>query len=428
MFSSYSVVRRLIESNFIRSVATMLTGNVAAQFIGLLAAPVITRLYSPEQFGIMVFIQAVAGAFSVIACFRYRSAIVLPKEDSEGYNLFILSMFTVIITSSLLMLFILLFIDPIANITGFQGYKNYLLFIPLVVACSSVKDVLVYFHTRLKKFRIIAISTFLVPFVTASTKIIAALLFTASAFWLIVGNALGSIAAAMFLVYFIVGLFPEIKNNVNLANMKIVARNYRRFPQYNMPTNFVNNISQSLPVFLLTFFYSNEVVGFYGLASLILKRPVSLMSQSLGKVFLQKSSEIQNQGGDLYISLKKTTLGLVAIGFLPFFLLTLGGKWIFGYIFGINWAEAGLYAQVLAPWLFIALINRPSNQIYIVKQKLRFLMYFNYLLIIVRLFSLYLGYLIFHDALYTVLLFSISGVVMNLYFIFNAFVITRKGN
>ena len=79
-----------LKGKFVQNVSILLTGNIAAQAIALLAAPVITRLYQPDDFGIMTFIQSVAGIFTVIACMRYRYAIVLPKEKEEGYTLFAL--------------------------------------------------------------------------------------------------------------------------------------------------------------------------------------------------------------------------------------------------------------------------------------------------------------------------------------------------
>ena len=222
------------------------------------------------------------------------------------------------------------------------------------------------------------------------------------------------------------GKLLEIIKNINVARLRQSAYKYREFPKYNVPTAFINSISQNLPVLLFSYFFSQEIVGFYGLAKMVLQRPVGIMSQSVSKVFLQKSSEIQNQGGNLYNNLKKTTLGLAAIGVIPFVILTIAGKWIFGFVFGKEWLEAGLYAQALAPWLFLLLINQPATQTYIVKQKLRFQLCFNCINVFMRFASITAGFYIFHDAFYSVLLFSATGVFINIFFILYAFKIVQK--
>lgn len=427
LVSKIPLAKRITESKFIQNVATMLAGNITAQVVALLAAPIITRLYSPDDFGIMTFIQSSAGIFAVIACFRYRFAIVLPKEDEKGYNLFVLSLLAVVITSVIILILIFLFRGFITEKSSIAEYEWYLLFIPAAVFAASTSDTLVYFHTRLKNFKLISVSTVLMPFATAGTKIGAGLLFSASAFWLLLGNIMGPIISGIFLSLFIASAFPEIRKNVNLTDIKRCAREYYKFPRYNMPSEFINSMSQNLPVFLFAYFFSQKVVGFYGLANMILRRPVGVMSQAISKVFLQKSAEIENKGEDLYVNLKKTTLGLIVIGIIPFAVFTVAGEWIFGFVFGEEWAEAGLYAQVLAPWLFLALINKPANQVYIVKQKLRFMMYFNYINIICRFFAIISGYYIFHKPFYAIFLFSIVGIIMNIFFILYAFILSKQG-
>ena len=421
-----SFVKRITESKFVQNTTTMLAGNVTAQVVGFIAAPLITRLYSPKDFGIMTFIQSGANIFSVMACFIYRTAIVLPKRDKNGYDLFALSLVVAVFVSFLLLLFIIPLKKIVVEKCGFAGYENYLLFIPFAVLAVSSRDIFVFLHTRLKNFRQISISTVLMSFATAGTKICAGILLPATAFWLILGNIVGPIVSSIILVIFLTDVLPQIRDIVTLAGIKDVARKYNKFPRYNMPTAFINAISQNLPVFLFGYFFSQEVVGLYGLANMILRRPVNLMSQAISKIFLQKSAEIENKGGEQYNNLKKTTLGLALIGIIPFAALTISGKWIFGFIFGKEWCEAGLYAQALAPWLFLAFVNPPANQIYIIKQKLRFLWYFNCVYIIFRFVAIVSGYYIFQKAFPVIVLFSITGIIMNLFFILHAFYLAGR--
>ncbi|MDZ7775662.1 MAG: hypothetical protein U5L09_08740 [Bacteroidales bacterium] len=73
--------REKIKNNiFFQNIAVVAGGNTAAKLIGILSAPVITRLYSPEDYGVFsVFASAVAviGALSTL---RYAVAIPIAPE------------------------------------------------------------------------------------------------------------------------------------------------------------------------------------------------------------------------------------------------------------------------------------------------------------------------------------------------------------
>src|SRR5947209_80374 len=62
-------------------VATLASGTAVAQLVGLLAAPLIARLFSPAAFGGLALFAAISGTISVIACWRYELAIVIPEKD-----------------------------------------------------------------------------------------------------------------------------------------------------------------------------------------------------------------------------------------------------------------------------------------------------------------------------------------------------------
>ena len=50
-------------------------------------APVITRLYGPEAFGLLALFTSITASPGSIACMRYEMAIMLPKTDKEATNL-----------------------------------------------------------------------------------------------------------------------------------------------------------------------------------------------------------------------------------------------------------------------------------------------------------------------------------------------------
>src|SRR5262245_43618883 len=67
--------RRLAERPFLRNVSIMLSGAAAGQMVSILLSPVLTRLYSPQQFGVLSVYSALLAILVVVASLRYELTI-----------------------------------------------------------------------------------------------------------------------------------------------------------------------------------------------------------------------------------------------------------------------------------------------------------------------------------------------------------------
>ena len=74
-------------TTFKGDVLRLVSGTGLAQLIGVLAAPILTRLYAPEAFGVAALFASITGILGVLACMRYELSIVLPDNDREAANL-----------------------------------------------------------------------------------------------------------------------------------------------------------------------------------------------------------------------------------------------------------------------------------------------------------------------------------------------------
>ncbi len=66
--------------------------GVIAPVAGLLAAPILTRLYSPAEFGVLGTFAAVMAAALSLVNLRYEVAVPLPQKDEEAYSLALAAM------------------------------------------------------------------------------------------------------------------------------------------------------------------------------------------------------------------------------------------------------------------------------------------------------------------------------------------------
>ena len=63
-----------------KNIATLVTGTMIAQAIPIAISPILTRLYTPAEFGSFALYMSIVSILVVIATARYELAIVLPKK------------------------------------------------------------------------------------------------------------------------------------------------------------------------------------------------------------------------------------------------------------------------------------------------------------------------------------------------------------
>ena len=65
------LTKRISNSDFLKSLAILMTGTIIAQAIGYLLAPIITRLFTPEEMGEFGIFQRLTTFIATVATARY---------------------------------------------------------------------------------------------------------------------------------------------------------------------------------------------------------------------------------------------------------------------------------------------------------------------------------------------------------------------
>ncbi len=128
-----------------------------------------------------------------------------------------------------------------------------------------------------------------------------------------------------------------------------------------MPSNLINSISPKYSSFMLSILFSPTIAGFYSLTYRAMLTPILLISNATRSVFYQKASKMYSSGENILHLYIKTTLGLTKIFAIPFIVILFFGKEIFSFIFGDEWREAGVIAQITVIWFYFAFISAPTN-------------------------------------------------------------------
>jgi O-antigen/teichoic acid export membrane protein len=408
---------KILKNEFYRNVATLLSGSAIAQAIPILIMPVLTRIYPTEVFGIFFIYSSMILVLTIISTLEYELAIVLPEKDEEAINVFALSIIVAFIISLLILGVVTLFFDSICNLLGDKNIGEWLYFIPLSVLLVGIYQALNFWNNRKKKYKVISYSK------VAKTTTSGSVQFGSgvagyTGIGLIGGLISGQFIAAVFIYFKTIKEIRDLWKHVSFPKIITQAKKYKEIPLFNTVIDGLNTLSNQLPVFLIARFFGVQMVSFYGLANRVITTPMGLIGQSVGQVFYKEASDIFNSKRDFYGFIKKTYIRLFKIGIIPFALLALLSPIVFSLIFGEEWELAGTFTQILVPWLFIAFLNSPITHIVTILTRQKQIVVYDILLFVVRFASLYVGYKFYNDVYIAIILYSLTGLLFNIFLLF----------
>lgn len=396
---------------FGKDVGKLVSGTVIAQVVAICLTPIITRIFSPEIYGVASVFFSIVTIITVFSCLRYELAILLPEDDKDAGALFLTCLLILICVSLVCIPVLFLFGDLIAELLGNAAVKNYLFLIPIAVFIDGLYIALRYWNTRRKRFGTQATTQALQSVSSNGLKLGFGAVGLVNPGSLIGGQIIGhGLGMLIILVQVIRCDFALIRSSISWENIRVQMVKYKKFPMYNIWGAFLNTISWQIPVFMLTAFFSSTVTGLYALGMTMVQLPMGLIGSSISQVFLQRAS-IAKHNNTLSDLARDTCSVLVILSVLPFALLSILGGDIFGIFFGPEWAEAGVYVQILGLWAMVWFVTSPLTPIAIIAEKQEINLIYNIIILITRFASLLIGG-IYGSVYLALFLFMVSGVIV----------------
>lgn len=354
-------IGHLFASDLVKNSAKLLSANVAAQAIGLLAYPILTRIYAPEDFGLLNLFLSIGGVLALLATAEYQYAIVLPKEDTKGIACLHIGAFTTLCLTALCTLTIP-FSKPIANLFSAPNLAKWWWLMPVFVLVTALWTLLNYWYTRQKRFGNISAYQITQSSLSALSKIgFGVAGFTA--FGLIVSSIIAPLAALAAAVG--LNFKRQIRRLLHFdrAACREAAKEYANFPKFSLPRALVNSVSSNLPVLLLTPFFNLTEIGYFGMAVTLSFTPISLITKSLHQVFFQRTTERVNQRASIAPFFRKLIRNTLLMVVPAFALLYFALPALTGWLLGDGWQISGKYIQLMLPWLAVCCIGNTIGYI-----------------------------------------------------------------
>lgn len=364
------MITKLLKNNdFAKNVLTLMAGTTIAQAIPILITPLLTRMYTPEDFGVLALFVAITSILGAIANGRYELAIMLPVEDDDAINIAAIGLLIATTFSFVLIFPAVILNDYIVAILDNQFIGFWLYFVPAVVWLLGLYNILNYLNNRKKSYKDMAKSA-VYKSVAQSAVQLGSGAIKATASGLISGQIASHLVANIRLMFNVKRSY--CLDSIRQVEMKRLAKRYIDFPKYSMWAVLSNTLSYQSLNMLITVFYSVATLGFYSLAQRILGMPSSLVGDSIGRVYFQQATIEKNQTGKAVKVFKSTTKKLMILSFLFFTPLYFVLPTVFEVAFGEQWRIAGVYAQIVLPifaFRFVSAALSNTNNIF-EKQKL----------------------------------------------------------
>lgn len=415
---------RIWKSSFVRNCMVIVSATAVAQAVAFALSPVMSRLYSPSDFGVFGSFNAVLGVITSAVTFEYLQAIQLPKDKEDAANLFVLSCGCSVIVAIVCLggcLIVPGFLNGLMKASG----SWMLLMLVVGVLLSGLSQSFQAWCIRVKAFKQTSASQ--VSRSLSSNGAIIGFGYLNAGSWALVfcSSVLGELVAASNLARVAVRDLRMLRPSIRWERVVHLAKEYRDFPIYTGTMSIMNALSQGLPILLLTHYYGIAVAGSYAFGMRILQTPLGLILSAVRQVLFQKASEANYEGNPLFPLYLKITVGLLGLILIPSLIIVIWAPPLFVWLFGDKWTFAGQLARILILWLMFYFCNVPSVLFARIVRFQKQLFVTDVILLIGRGATLIVGgrYL---TATWTVALFCAFGAIMNIVFIVIIGYVLRK--
>ncbi|MFV9657090.1 lipopolysaccharide biosynthesis protein [Pseudomonas sp. NY15366] len=368
-----------------RDVAILTVGTVIAQGVTIAVTPLLTRLYSPSDFGVLAVFLAVVSVGATLITLRYESSILVPKENTESANLVLLSLTLGFLLSMVLALVAGLLPIGLKEKVGLGALGNWVPIAFLTAAATAALGVIQCWMNRQKKYKLMAWLR-----VGQSTSVAGGAVFLGL---LHIDNGLliAQICASACLCLVALWLGRSAALLWKTSQLQVTAFAHKNTPKYLLPTALLDVVTLQIPVVLIAAWFGADEAGQFSMAWRLLMLPAALVGGAIGQVFMQRFSIAIEDPALARKIIKKSWMLLFTLGLIPFTFFFMGGDFVFEMVLGDKWLDAGAIAMMLAPMAFAMFVSSPTSGAYVVLGLQKYSLIFGVVVFIYRPLCIYLA-------------------------------------
>ncbi len=411
------------KSELDRNVLTLITGTAIAQAFPIASAPILTRIFAPEDFGIYSLYFAIVNILVVFGTARYELAIVLPKKNADAFQIVLLSCVISIMVAALALVIVLLFGGTIAAFFNAPKIESFLCWIPFSILITGIYQSLYYWFNRKKSYKEIAGSRIIQSSTMVISQISVGTLGFLTSFGLILGQFIGQLLSTLYLAkVFIKSTRGAYKGSI--IKQYALAIRFRNFPKLFLPAHLIDATSRQILTVFLNIFFTATSAGFYMLVQRVVGGPLTIIGGAYGDVFRQQASNAFVDRGECKNEFLRTIKRLTLISAPPFIVFIFIAPDLFALIFGESWRVAGEYAQALTPMFLLQFIANPLSNMFIIAEKQKH----ELILQIIMVSTIFFIFSISESVDFAIIGYSVFYSFVYLYVIYICYIFSMGGN
>lgn len=356
-----------------------MAGTGGAQVITLASTPVLTRIYSPADFGLYAAVFGAASIIATASCLRYEAAIPMYKDSGDPEALLMIC-----IASLLVFTGATFFAEIVSG--GLFGLGDGAveggvgLLAALVLMCGMNNSV-TFWTIQKERFSLLSLAVLLQSIGTVGSQIL--LFENVGTLGLLIGAIIGYLLSNLLLLFKITCRDKPWSNFRGVVSrVKDVAIKYRSFPLFGVWAVLLNNLNNHLPNILFFRLTTPATAGIFSMSTRMTRAPLALIGQSVFQVMSQHTGQLVREGKDLTTTAAIVTRRMAHLIGLPLAVASIFFEELFSIVLGAEWGIAGSYAKILAPWIFLIYISWPLTAVYNSLGLQRSLLVFNILFVL----------------------------------------------
>ncbi len=410
------IVDKIKNNKFWSSVMQLSFGQVVGQAINLICVPILSRVYSTNDYGQLGILVSTATIITGFVCLGINSSMMLAETDEDARTAFHVSHNLQIFLAAVVVAALFL-------ISGFRAVINTdipiayaLLLIFVYISFNARNTLLAIYLNRMGLNKVLLLS----PIINACANLLIAL--PLGLLKLKFYGLIASAIMAFFVSNIVMSHYAKLGfKHCSFREYKEVLKTYSDLVKFQYPSNLVTSLSTQTPNQILSSQFGNDSLGSYSMCDKVFHIPFTMIATPIQTIYFRTASKMSDRMDMLSDFTYSMVSKMLYVAAVPVLIVVFFGKEIFSFVLGSDWAQAGEWASFLILMYVFAFVNNCITycRVSIGKAKINLFTSIGNLAIV--LVSIVIGAFLVKSLQTTIIAFSIASTVfgaVNIYITF----------
>ena len=356
----------------------LFSSNVLSQTVNILVLLLLTKKYDVKDFGSYAVFSSYVSILSVLFTLKYDSALVIMRfEEKQVFIVHVILLY---------MFFLFFFLLMILK------YANLLLLSVFCAFSVALYQMCFNYFLSFKWYKFLFFLKILFSFLFLAFAFIVLKVIRKQVYGIIYSYMFAYLATMLVAIIAIGKHLLSINFKLNGFKAKImllILKKYKSFPFFYLPQQFLNQISNQMPILLISYFFGNYYSGIFLLTMRLLSTFPSLAASSMSQVFYQQLAELYQINNTKFRYFFFKVFKLLCL-FSPTLILSilLVIFLIKTYILSKSWSSVFLCALILSPMVMVRFIGSIASVVVLVLGYQKYNFYIEIVHVLLRFFVL----------------------------------------